>query len=241
MSAPDRSSSPRLSRRAVLRAGVAAASAAAAGLVVASSPLGRGSQRPSGAIDTLDYFLRNQPGGLTGSHLLAQSIDHAGRRSFYIKGDSARYEVHTWDDDYIYLVLDRDPERVYGLAPGIWMARTMAIGDELVAPSDSRIAWYSGACAPQRSAPYSYTVKLEQRLPAYDIGGDLGRQEVIVLRYLPAGGRAERFYYSRAWGWIAWEEYDDYGHIKHRTTFNRIIRGSVEPSLRAACAQLIAR
>jgi hypothetical protein len=191
-------------------------------------------------VDTLQFFLRRRPESLTGSHLLAQAVDHARRRSFYLKGDAKRYEAHTWDDDAIYQILDRDPERTYRLTPGLWLARRMAIGDEVIIAGTSTIAWYDGACVARRSEPYSYTIKFEQRDRAYDAGGDLGRQDVIVVRYLPTGGLAERFYYSREWGWIGWEEYDR-GHIRHRSWFNRIVPTALDPAVAEGCAPLLRR
>ncbi len=190
-------------------------------------------------IDTLDFFLRKHRHSLTASHLLAQAVDHGKRRSYYLKGDARQYEVHTWDDDWIYLALDRDPSRAYVLQPGAWLGRRLAAGDEVVADGEARIIWYDGVCRPQRLRPYHYTVKLEQHLPTFDAGGDLGRQEVIVARYLPDKGLAERFYYSREWGWIGWEEYDDNGTLKHRELFNRIVRRSLKPAVGPACESVI--
>jgi hypothetical protein len=74
---------------------------------------------------------------------------------------------------------------------------------------------------------------------AFDAGGDLGRQEVIVVRYLPAGGRFERFYYSREWGWIGWEEYEAEGEPVHRSVFNRITPVALAPAVRAECMTLL--
>jgi hypothetical protein len=226
-----------LSRRALLGGGLAGLAFLAAG---GCRPVA-GPPTPPLVVDTLDFFLQRRGSGLTGSHHLVQTLDLDRRQSVYVKGEPARFEVHAWDDDYIYQLLDYDPERAYRLTPGVWLARRMAAGDELVAPPATTITWYTRACAPSRTEPYSYTVKLEHHLPAMDCGGDLGRQEAIVVRYLPAGGRAERFYYARGWGWVAWEEYDDAGRLRHRTDFNRTLAVAIEPALRSACATLVGR
>jgi hypothetical protein len=227
--------SRRLRRRTLLVGGLAAGVVA----LLTGDRAPPGPPRPPATIDPLDYFLNQQSGGLTGSHLLVQTIDRAARRSVICKGDAARFEVHAWDDAFIYLTLDHDPERAYQLMPGVWLPRRMTVGDELVAPPTTTITWYGGGCRPLRTEPYSYTIKLEHLLPNFNVGGDLGWQEVIVVRYLPAGGRAERFYYSKAWGWIAWEEYDLDGRLRHRTQFDRPVATRLTPRISPACAALL--
>lgn len=232
----------RVSRRTFIGGGLAAlgmALTACGGLSWPGSQAAR-SINPLGPFDTLDFFIKKHPPGLKGSHSLHQVVDQSLRRSYYLKGDSQRYEVHQWDEQGLYLLLDHDPDRAYSLAPGIWLTRSMSVGDEIVAPATTTITEYEAtACRAPRSQPYSYTIKLERFVPDYDAGGDLGRQAVIVIRYLPAGGNAEFFYYSREWGWIAWEEYESTGQLLNISTFNRISSTTLRPAVAPRCQPLL--
>jgi hypothetical protein len=92
---------------------------------------------------------------------------------------------------------------------------------------------------------------LESHDPAFDAGGDLGTQDVIVLRYdysfrtgLPdraAVNSYEKFYYSREWGWIQWELYQDDDlrkdppALKKRFRPNRKAARKIAPNLENTC------
>jgi hypothetical protein len=81
---------------------------------------------------------------------------------------------------------------------------------------------------------------LEDRIPRFDAGGELGLQDVIVLRYdysLRTGipdrqqvNSYEKFYYSREWGWIQWEYYQDDDLQKNPPTLRKRFRCNRRPS-----------
>jgi Bacterial Ig domain/Ig-like domain from next to BRCA1 gene len=174
-------------------------------------------------IDTLDYFITKHPDrGLTGTHPQSQMV--VGQRSFYVKWASDTFEIHRWDGSYIYLQEDHGgaPNSTYSFSPGIWMKRSMRVG-ETIDMRGNRIQSYDSLCKPTTSAPFPYEMTLEAHIPNLDIGGDLGIQDVIVLKYDYFGcpRNYEKFYYSREWGWIKWELYKG-STLLQTSTFNRI-------------------
>lgn len=184
-------------------------------------------------IDTLVYFLtHHRDESLNGGHLLSQTIDENKKVSYYVKGDSALfYELHTWDDQYIYLKEDRTflsvPSTTF--SDGRWMKRYMKVGETININSANIFQLYDQTLSNLKctkrinaavidtsgktlegqtaiSGPFTYRMMLEKHDPAFDIGGDLGIQDVIIVKY-EYGNAFERFYYSKEWGWIKWEVY----------------------------------
>jgi hypothetical protein len=181
-----------------------------------------------GLINTLDYFLSDHPDvGLTGSHPLSQTRD--GNAVYYVKWGDTSYERHVWDENYIYLQEDHSeaPVQPYTFTPGIWMKRHMRVGESLsFLTGENTIQFFTDSCEPvsTNSGPYKYIMTLEQHIPDFNAGGDLGVQDVIVLiyDYRPAGAaNYEKFYYSKEWGWIRWENIDAAGNIVQVSEFNR--------------------
>src|ERR1043165_7821800 len=83
-------------------------------------------------IDTLDFFVTKHPGvALTGSHNHSQVV--SGNTSYYVKWSGEAFEVHTWDDNFIYLAEDHSwkPSVSYTFSPGIWMKRYMRVGERI--------------------------------------------------------------------------------------------------------------
>ncbi|GEM_PF-3409948 len=211
------------------------------------------SASPSATIDVLDYFLtKHVDKGLTGTHPLSQVID--GQKTYFMKwkkdqdpaGFSSVFEVYTWDENFIYLKEDHSgaPVNYYTFTPGTWMKRHMTIGEK-VTVNNNTIAWYNPTCqtVPPPNQPFPIELTLERLDPEFAAGGDLGKQEVIVLKYDSSIGNPngiyERFYYSREWGWILWEEYDKATNNKRNTsTFNRITNTFLRPLLSAACSDV---
>jgi hypothetical protein len=188
-------------------------------------------------VDTLEYFLSHHPEtALAGetwepgkpqapTHSLSLTVE--GREAYYVKWHPNAYEKYGWDDDYLYLREDRSFTDVrddgrwkpQAFAPGRWMKRRMRVG-EVIDMGDNLVSLvYRGDCRPGRSARLGYQTVLEAHDPAFEAGGDLGRQDVLVLRYdysFRTGiadraqvNRYEKFYYSREWGFIQWELYGD--------------------------------
>jgi hypothetical protein len=187
-------------------------------------------------VDTLDYFLTKHPSvTLTGSH----DMSHVSRGTdhYTIKWSSEAFELHTWDEEHIYLREDHSgaPADFYTFSQGLWMRRHMRVGETLQSAANE-LQWYDRQCRPTRTAKHAFQTTLEARLPELDVGGDLGVQDVIVLRYaFPGGTGYEKFYYSREWGWIIWEQYLADGSLLRRSELNRISdKPPVEPGLPCA-------
>ncbi len=195
--------------------------------------------QPSGGeaevIDTLDYFVSKEPSrALQGPHALSHTL--SGQDYYTVKWSSESFELHSWDDEYIYLREDHSgsPVDFYSFTSGLWMKRRMRVGETLVS-SANRIQWYDRSCRPVRSTRYSFQTTLEAHRRDFEAGGDLGRQDAIVLRYADPGGAGyEKFYYSRQWGWIVWEQYGGDGTREREARFNR--RGPAPVAPGRACS-----
>ncbi|MBI4067078.1 hypothetical protein HY407_01740 [Candidatus Gottesmanbacteria bacterium] len=192
----------------------------------------------SGGIDTLDYLVSDHAAGvdpnpksLDGTHNLSQTV--SGQSLFSAKfNDPDSFEYYTWDDNFIYLKEDSsigvgntppgfEEARSYKFFPGIWMKRKMAVG-KAIKVDPNNLTFYDSSCKKIKGWNHPYTMTLETHYPSLDIGGDLGKQDIIVLKYDYANA-FEKFYYSRKWGYVKWEEWDSKnGSIKRSATFNRI-------------------
>lgn len=219
--------------------------------VVSPSPAASSSPGPL-LIDTLDYFLSDHPDkGLDGEHSTGSTTDlingHPlsqkveGQKSYYTKWDSKVFEIHTWDDNFIYLKEDHSgaPVNFNSFNPGKWLKRQMNIGDKITV-SDNIIQWYGPTCAPLTNGPFPIELTMESRVLDYDLGGALNRQDVIVVKYDPSVGLTtgvyEKYYYSKEWGWVRWEEYDKSTNIlRNRRTFNKIMDNPIQPDKTVAC------
>lgn len=201
-------------------------------------------------IDTLDYFITNhQDKGLDGDHTenytdftnghpMSQTI--LGNRSYYVKWASEVFEIHSWDTENIYLNEDHSgaPVSIYTFNPGVWLKRSMKVGD-VITGSSNTIQWYDNSCKKGATDNFPIQVTLEKHDPNYNVGGDLGTQDVIVVKYDSSVGLTtgvyERFYYSKEWGWVRWEEYSkSTGSLTSRRTFNKII-SPIKPSAGLSC------
>lgn len=200
------------------------------------------SQAAGGTIDTLPYLL--------GKHSVGQSSDPksngitnyvVGNSVFYVKNASGtQYEYRTWDANYIYLVHDTSVGGVtiggvepnsYKFAPGrgIWMKRQMAIGESITAVP--AIIWYKNCQQVETWPDWNYIITLEAQ-KTINVGGSLGNQQVIVLNYDYLSGY-EKFYYSKDWGWVRWEEFAQDNTLKRSGNFNQI-RSTLAP-VKASC------
>ena len=174
-------------------------------------------------IDTLDYFVTKHPDkALTGTHALSQTI--VGNSSYYAKAGAPDkfFEYHTWDNNYVYLTEDTAG---YTFSPGIWMKRKMAVGEKLDEPGNLIRRYDNNVDCNYQSVPqpFPYSMTLLDHIK-FDIGGDLGNQDVIRLKYDYSSGANsdyEIFYYSKEWGWIQWEYYHN-GSLVSKSVFNKI-------------------
>lgn len=205
------------------------------------------SNRQGPRIDTLKYFVTKHPfEGLSGSpvppqHALSQTV--RGQESKTVKWNSTAFEIHRWDDDYIYLVEDHPGTKVpcvpateladgrprpytfkpagYGALGGKWLKRYMTVGEQIIV-SENVIQEYDWCdCSPFGEArPFPYTITLEAHYPTYPLGGELGDEDVIVIKYEYPGG-FERFFYSSEWGLVKWKLYKPNEPVLVRT-FNNL-------------------
>lgn len=181
---------------------------------------------PGETINTLDYFVsKHLDKSLGGSHNQNQVIE--GNISYYVKWAANAYEVHAWDDSYIYLREDHSwgYEQGYAFRPGRWMKRAMQVGESITEPANQGYYFSNGSCTLANITALPYVMTLEDRVADYDIGGDLGRQDIIILKYdystAAHPGSFERFYYSKEWGWVKWELYQQ-GALVQTSIFNKI-------------------
>lgn len=134
------------------------------------------------------------------------------------------YIHYYWDSSYIYFLDEHEMDfdwvnekkQNYSFSPGYWMKRNMKIWDvidgSLSGNIETKIKYSSGAhsCPSLVERRYSMKLILENHLPNYDLGGDLGIQDVIVLRVeqhpeLPIW-YSEKEYYAK-WYWLVKWEY----------------------------------
>jgi hypothetical protein len=220
-------------------------------------------------IDTLSFFVSHHPeAALTGDafdasdagarpHTLSQTVE--GNTSYSVKWHPNAYELHSWDDEYIYLKEDHtftdaaqdNRAEPYGMKPGVWMKRRMKVGEVLDMGTNRRRILFGDDCQPGPWTPLSYKVSLEGHFPHFDAGGDLGMQDVIVLRYdysrwtgLPdrqGFNGYEKFYYSKEWGWFQWEYFQDDNlarnppPLKKWVRCNRKTAQKLQPNLNGTC------
>lgn len=187
-------------------------------------------------IDTLEFFLsKHEDKELITDDGGRHSQRTIGNSVFRIKwGDPQSHEYFTWDDQYIYLRYDNTwgedsahagaTSYEFAEVPGMggrWMKRKMRVGEVINVDSANAQIWHTPDCAVHSRHHLKYTNTLEAHNPQYNAGGDLGIQDVIILRYQWGPTSYERFFFSKEWGWIRWEFYQD-GQLKNVAVMNKI-------------------
>ena len=174
-------------------------------------------------IDTLSYFLTTHP-----DHTLIDSVNspptaapylrqiqiNGQNKAYFTKWDPSGTEIYTWDNNNIYLVEDHSASPPNTAAPAfppsnVWMKRQMTLGVGQISPATGLLQQYIAnpyGCTPSTTLPWSATLAIEGHVPAFNAGGDLGVQDVIIFRN-DWGSAFERTYWSHQWGWIRWESY----------------------------------
>lgn len=190
--------------------------------------------------DTTQYYMRVYPFALMADHELFQ-IKHASL-SYYVK-DRKSFEVHKIRREGIFLQEDHNSmkPRIYAFdPPGLWIKRTMSVGEEFGV--NTAIKWLDTSCNTTKTKPYFYTMKLLEHNSNFvpGIGGELGALNTIVMQHTPFDDEGnptnpERYYYSKGWGWVGWEEYDSDGNLITSRFFNRIIRTKTVAQLHRQC------
>ncbi len=197
-------------------------------------------QAAGGTVDTLSYLIGNHAIGQSSDPKALSGLTNIVTKSYqyYVKSSNGvAYEYRTWHNNYIYLRQDtsigptNSPARFstatsYNLDPGIWMKRQMAVGESIT--TISKLTYFKNCQPMEAPGDFHYTMTLEQ-VTTYDAGGDIGKQNVIVLKYDYVSG-FERFYYSRDWGFIRWEEWNGSTHTMNRfVNFNKIMNPVANP------------
>ena len=198
-----------------------------------------------GQIDTLDYFLSDFAIGKSSDPKSTGVTQYVVGNSAFTAKSNSQYEYHTWDANYIYLKQDTSvgnfqlPEGIatsYKLSPGIWMKRFMSVGESFYVPT--QVTWYDNSCRVVVNWPnWGYTMTLEAQ-KTLNLGGTMGNQNVIVLKYDYLGDNFERFYYSKTWGWVKWEEVDPKtGKVGRLATFDRVSTSFLTVKAKCGTAQ----
>lgn len=193
-------------------------------------------------VNTLDYLLITHGVTLNGTHPLSQTV--VGHKIYDVLWDSDAYETYSYDDNYIYLSEDHGggetAQGSYTFSDARWMKRTMAVGDQIVASTNS-VQYFTpdgSSCAPTNSSYFPYVMSLEQHIPQDNLGGTLGTQDVIILKYdyrWGTGTDYEKFYFAKGWGMVKWEDYHN-GQVTHSSTFDTVTNTPpTAPNLANAC------
>ncbi len=205
----------------------------------------------SGSIDTLDFFITKHPE----KALLAadgtdvnQIIDVDLKQLYLMKWGPRSFIKYHWDEKYIYFDEEHEmdfptakPERVnYTFTPGYWLKRQMKVGDSI----DGTNAGNVGTIITRFDTPHTCKVKdqdryfmktiLESHQTSYNIGGDLGPQDIINLR-IEQLTYSEKEMYSREYGLVQWQRCTLDGSSCDRTvTWNRFSPRPPKKLLRSA-------
>lgn len=200
----------------------------------------------SGEIDTLSYLLDTRHKTLTGTHALSQTV--RGNVVYNVLWDANSYEVFTYDDNYIYLPEDHSAGQKaggsYTWSDGRWMARQMNVGSKITI-ADNTITYYdvhADSCTEASHNAYPYIMTLLSHIPDYDLGGTVGKQDVVVLQYdyrsTPDGTDYEKVYYAKGLGMVKWELYRN-DKVIQTSIFNQYSdKAPTPPNLREACKKM---
>lgn len=187
-------------------------------------------------INTLEYLLTDDETlelhtGNTGNTISQATVGNALLRVKWRQPQL--HEYYTWDGSYVYLRYDNtwgdhDGATSYEFREfpgkgGRWMKRQMAVGESIVVFDPDGQWWYRPDCTLHSVHPLAYTNTLQAYYPNYNLGGDLGTDAVIVLKYdwdsSPADNY-ERFFFSKKWGWVRWEHWAN-GSVQNSVNWNR--------------------
>ena len=201
----------------------------------------RGDTHSSDTIDFLSYALKADAGtGLASGDGFVWHQIVQGNNYYLEKWTSPQQIVHYWyDDNNIYMTEDTTGPHPYTFNPGVWARRQMKVG-EIITMRANRIHFLNSACQVDQDegiCPYHNT--LEAHYPQYDLGGDLGVQDVIVLKYVwgpPSFSNVEREYYAKGYGIVKWAWWSE-GQLVSTVTTNLVANYGPVP-IDPVCADL---
>lgn len=174
-------------------------------------------------INFLSYSLKTDPtiGLASGDGFVWHQIQ-SGNDYYLEKWTNPNQTVHYWyDDTNIYMAEDTTARYPYRFLPGNWARRYMRVGETLNMTSNQMQVLNSACQTVQDPVDCPYHNTLEAHYPEYDLGGDLGLQDVIVLKYAwgaPDFANVEREYYARGYGIVKWEWWNGVNLVAAVTT-----------------------
>lgn len=206
-------------------------------------PISSGTQKlsptPDPIIDTLEYLLtQHQEKTLSPTEYPQVYINQIIEKDklYLMKWGPRSFLGYSWDDNYIYFGESHEADfdgaastkSNYYFSPGIWIKRRMLIGEALDGSENGNIL----TMITRSDGPHSCNVKstnryfmktiLESRMPSLDMGGTLGKQDVIVLR-IEQATYSEKEYYAKGWGLVEWQHCDLSGKTCDQTVqFNQV-------------------
>jgi len=160
---------------------------------------------------------------------------------FYLeKWFSPTTAVHyLYDNVNIYMTVDTTDVYPYKFDPGVWAKRQMSVG-ETVNMSANRIQLLDHTChVTQSEASFPYFNVLEAHYPQFELGGDLGVQDVIVLAYYwgaPDFTNVEREYYAKGYGIVKWDWH--YRRVPLQSVTTNMIVNRIPTSVEPMCYDL---
>jgi hypothetical protein len=186
---------------------------------------GAATSTPGELIDTLSYFVTQHPtvalrlaSWPDGNAFFNQIVDAAYNRLFFTKWGPRSFIGYTWDSNYIYFLEDDESdftgssppsEAFYSFSPGYWMEQEMHVGDAIDGTAtrnvQTMITYMNSSCQVTSTQRYGMKTVLESHNPSYDLGGDLGVQDVIILR-IEESTYSEKEFYAKGWGLVGWEQ-----------------------------------
>ncbi len=190
---------------------------------VSNSEIKSNPNQSNDIVDTLDYFLTKNPhvalkDPVSGSEI-NQIIKTKESSSYLMKWGPRAFIKYSWDLNYIYFNEEHENDfpnaranhKNYIFTPGYWMKRSMKLGESMDGTLNNSAGTFihyldtPHTCNVESSEAYTMKTVLESRNRSYDFGGDLGVQDVIVLRVEQNGLFSEKEWYSREYGLVRWE------------------------------------
>lgn len=100
----------------------------------------------------------------------------------------------------------------------------MTVGEKILV-NDNEIIMYKDDCTVCDRKPNHYVITLESHQPQLDLGGQLGKQDTIVLKYTygtdPNGKNYEKFFLAKGWGHVRWQQFEN-DVLKYDIILNKI-------------------
>lgn len=186
-------------------------------------------QRAAGeVIDTLSYFLPTDTTKSWNGATWEMTTDN----KLYNELSGRNIQIFKWDSNYIYFLEDR-PNTAF--TDGRWMKRQMQVGESFAVTDTITNFDQVNTCVPLQTLTFPHTQTLDQHIPNYPAGGDLGTVDAIVLKY-DYVTRYELFFYAKNHGFFYWEKHNPDGTLYQKSiVYNTINPNPVYADCSRAC------